>query len=244
MLKKKEFKSNYGIELQELMEAGLHFGHKASKCHPKMKPFLFGVRNTIHIIDSEKTAQSLEKALDFIKDLVSEGKKLMIVGTKIHAKQLVEETAKEYDLPYASERWLGGTLTNFKIIKKRAEYFKDLEQKKKEGKLDKYTKKERVKIGRKLDNLRRKFEGIKNLEGIPDAILVLDMKENEVTINEAKRKGVKVIGIADTNINPDLADYPIFASDDALSSIKYILDKVGKAIEEGKKNKKPNKEEK
>ncbi len=244
MLKKKEFKSNYGIELQELMEAGLHFGHKASKCHPKMKPFLFGVRNTIHIIDSEKTAQSLEKALDFIKDLVSEGKKLMIVGTKIHAKQLVEETAKEYDLPYVSERWLGGTLTNFKIIKKRAEYFKDLEQKKKEGKLDKYTKKERVKIGRKLDNLRRKFEGIKNLEGIPDAILVLDMKENEVTINEAKRKGVKVIGIADTNINPDLADCPIFASDDALSSIKYILDKVGKAIEEGKKNKKPNKEEK
>jgi len=244
MLKKKEFKSNYGINLQELMESGLHFGHKASKCHPKMKPFLFGVRNTIHIIESEKSAQSLEKALDFIKELVSDGKSLMIVGTKVHAKNLVKETAEKYDLPYANERWLGGTFTNFKVIRKRANHFKDLEQKKKEGKLDKYTKKERVKIDRKLDNLRRKFEGIKNLESIPDAVLVLDMKENEVTVKEAQKKEVKIIGIADTNINPDLADYPIFASDDAFSSIKYILGKVGEAIEEGKKNKKPNKEEK
>jgi small subunit ribosomal protein S2 len=244
MYKEKEFKSNYGINLQEMMEAGLHFGHRVSKCHPRMKPFLFGVRNTIHIIDPEKTAQSLEQALNFIKELISEDKDLVIVGTKIHAKKLVKEIAEKYDLSYVSERWIGGTLTNFKVIKKRTDHFKDLETEKKEGKLEKYTKRERVKIDRNLGNLRRKFEGIKNLERIPDAILVLDMKENKVTINEANKTGVKIIGIADTNIDPDLADFPIFASDNALSSIKYILDRVGRAIEEGKKNRTSKKEEK
>jgi len=238
MLKKTEekiFKSNYGITSQEMIDAGLHFGHKVSKCHPKMKKFLLGVRNTIHIIDSEKVAHKFEEALDYIKEVISEGKVLMIVGTKVQAKGLVKEIAEKYDFPYVSERWLGGTFTNLSVIKKRTDYFKDLEKKKIEKELEKYTKKERIKIDRELENLERKFGGIRNLEKIPEAILILDIGKDEAAVKEARKKGVKIIGIVDTNINPDLVDYPIFANDDSLSSIKYILEKVDEAIERGQK---------
>lgn len=249
MIKKKErkiFKSNHGITSEGMIDAGLHFGHKVSKCHPKMKKFLLGVRNTIHIIDIDKTADKFEEALDFIKEVISEGEILMIVGTKVQAKSLVKEIAEKYDLPYVSERWLGGTFTNIKVIKKRTNYFKDLEEQKKNKELEKYTKKERVKIDRELKNLERKFGGIRNLEKIPKAILILDIKKDEAAVKEAKRKGVKIVGIVDTNIDPDLVDYPIFANDDALSSIEYILERVDKAIEDGRKEvkKKPKKEDK
>lgn len=223
-------KADIKLDSEEMVQVGLHFGHRSSRVHPKMKPYLYGVRNGVHIIDLEKTIEKLKEALKFIQELISEGKVLLLIGTKIQIKDLVKTVAKDCSLPYVSERWLGGTFTNFEIIKKRIEYFKDLERKKKEGELEKYTKKERAKIDRELRNLQIKFGGIKNLTQLPDAIFVLDMKEDALAIKEARMMGIKVIGIADTNVDPTLVDYPIPANDDALSSVRYILEKVKEAI--------------
>jgi len=235
MEKIKDKKVDFKLDPEKMLEAGLHFGHRASRCHPRMKPYIFGVRNTVHIIDLEKTVQKFEEALGFIQELVSKDKVLLIVGTKIQAKGLVKEMAESLDLPYVSERWVGGTLTNFEVIKKRVDYFKDLERKKAEKELEKYTKKERMKLDEEIKDLELKFGGIKKLEKIPDAIFVLDMKKDNVAIREARKKEIKIIGVADTNVNPDFADYPIPASDDSISSIKYILDKFAEVIKKTKK---------
>lgn len=221
---------DFNINLEEMAQAGLHFGHKTSKIHPKMMPFIAGVRNAIHIIDLEKTKEKLEKALEFIQQLILGNKILLIVGTKVQVKSLVEVLAQELALPYVTERWLGGTFTNFEIIKKRIAYFKEVERKKKEGELEKYTKRERTKIDKELHDLEIKFGGIKNLEELPNAILVLDMKKDDLAVKEATMKGIKIIAISHTNTDPSLADYPIPANDDAISSVKYILDKIKKAI--------------
>jgi small subunit ribosomal protein S2 len=226
--------TDFELNIEEMAKAGLHLGHRTSKCHPKMEPYLAGVKNTIHIIDLEKTAQKLKEALKFVQELILEDKILLIVGTKIQTKDLVKEFAAELNLPYVNERWLGGTFTNFEVIKKRIDYFKDLEKKKKEGAFEKYTKKEKAKIDQEIRDLEIKFGGLKNLERLPDAIFVLDMKKDETAIREAKRKGIKIIGIAHTNVDPTLADYPIPASDDAISSVKYILEKVKEAISKAK----------
>lgn len=227
---KKEKKSEIKIDAEEMAQAGLHFGHKTSKINPKMKPYLSGTRNSIYIIDLEKTAEKLKEALAFIQDIVSEGKTIILVGTKVQAKGLLKGAAEECGMPYVSERWLGGTFTNFETIKKRIDYFRDLESKIKSGELEKYTKKERANFDRELKGLQMRFGGIKNLTRIPDAIFVSDMKKDILAIREAKAKGVKVIGIADTNVDPNLADYPIPANDDAITSIRYILEKVKEAI--------------
>jgi len=223
-------KAEFNIDVEEMAKAGIHFGHKTSKANPKMKPYLYGVRNAIHIIDLEKTKEKLVQSLLFIKNLISENKILLVVGTKIQVKELVKNFATECALPYINERWLGGTFTNFGVIKKRIDYFKDLEKKKAEGELEKYTKKERAKIDKTLKDLEKKFGGIKNLEKLPDAIFVLDMKKDDLAVKEARMKGITVIGIANTNIDPTLADLPIPANDNAISSVKYILDKAKEVI--------------
>lgn len=227
-------KEDLKINTEEMAQLGLHFGHRTSRIHPKMKPYIYGVRNSIHIIDLEKTAEKLKEALNFIQKVISEDKILLIVGTKIQIKDLVEDIARECQLPYITGRWLGGTLTNFETIKKRIEYFKDLERKRKSEEIENYTKKEKLKIDKELEKLEIKFGGIKNLERIPDAIFVLDMKKDVLAIKEAKIKGVKIIAIADTNVDPTLADYPIPANDDAISSVKFILDKVKETIKSSK----------
>ena len=221
---------DFKLDIEEMAKAGLHFGHRISRGHPKMRPYLAGVRNTVHIIDLEKTKEKLVEALSFLQQLILENKILLIVGTKVQVKELVKNMAEELNLPYVTERWLGGTFTNFEVIKKRVEYFKELERKKKEGELEKYTKKEKAKIDQELKDLERKFGGIKNLERLPDAILVLDMKKDNLAVKEARMKGIKVIAISHTNVDPTLADYPIPANDDAISSVKYILDKVKETI--------------
>ena len=228
--KEKSKKDEFGISPEEMAKAGLHFGHRASRVHPKMKPYIFGVRNTVHIIDLEKTAEKFREALGFIKKLISENKTLLFVGTKVQIKDLTRDVSKECDLPYIVERWLGGTLTNFKTIEKRLEYFKELERKKEKGELKKYTKKEQAKIDHEIKNLEIKFGGIKNMEKLPEAVFILDMKKDNLAIKEARKKGVAIIGIADTNVDPGLADYPIPANDDAISSVKYILEKVKEVI--------------
>src|SRR3989338_10566232 len=218
------------LNVDKMQIGGLHFGHRVSRLHPKMKPYVSGIKNNVHIIDLEKTGKEFEKALVFIAKLISEGKTILFVGTKIQVKQYVKSNAEISGMPYVIERWLGGTFTNFETIVKRVQYFKELENKKATGGLEKYTKKERSLFDKELEILRKKFEGIKNMTKLPEAVLVLDLKKDLACVREAKIKGIKIIGIVDTNIDPTLADYLILANDDAISSVKYILDKVQEAI--------------
>jgi small subunit ribosomal protein S2 len=236
---KKEKSTDYGITLEDIKRAGLDFGHRISKCHPKMKPYVVGVKGSDHIsiIDLEKTKDCFIKTLDYLKDFIKQKKTILFIGTKLPIRKLVQEIAQETKMPYAVNRWLGGTLTNFSIIQKRIKHFKELEEKKKSGELNKYTKKEQLEFDRELDRLEQKFGGIKNLEQLPDAIFVIDMKKDELSIKEAKQKGIIIIGIADTEVDPTKADYFIPANDDAISSVKYILEKVKKVILENKTNK-------
>ncbi len=227
---KKLKESDFAINIAEMSKFGLHFGHKTSKIHPKMQPYLLGVKNSIHIIDLEKTAEKFKESLKFIADIISQGGKILFVGTKIQTKELAKNTALECGQPYVVNRWLGGTFTNFDIMKKRIDYFKELERKKKEGELEKYTKKERAEIDQKIRNLDVKFSGVKDMEKLPEALLVLDIKKDELAILEAKQKGVKIIGISGTNCDPTLVDYPIPANESAISSVKYILDKIKEVI--------------
>ncbi len=222
---------DFKLEINEMAKAGLHFGHSVSKVHPKMLPYLAGVRNAIHIIDLEKTKEKLEEALKFIYQLVKENKIILFVGTKIQVRDLVKEIALATGFPYVNQRWLGGTFTNFDVIRKRVEYMKELELKLKDPQIrSKYTKKEINLLKEKLEKLKLKFDGIRNLERIPDAIFVIDMVRDYLAIKEARKKGVKVVAISDSNSNPTLADYFIPANDDAIFSVKYILDKVKEAI--------------
>ncbi len=225
----------FNISLEEMAEAGLHFGHRTSRVHPKMKPYIYGMRNTIHIIDLNKTVEKFKEALKFIQKLISENKILLLIGTKVQIKDLVKNIAVDCNLPYVNERWLGGTLTNFGIIKQRIEYFKELERKKEARELEKYTKKERADIDKELKKLENKFGGIKKLEKVPDAVFIIDIRKDILVIREARKKGIKIIGIADTNVDPCLVDYPIPANDDAISSVKYILEKVKEVILKARK---------
>lgn len=223
-----DIKTNLNIE--DMARAGLNFGHTVSRLHPKMKSYVAGIKNNVHIIDLEKTASEFERALKFISNLVSQGKTILFVGTKVQIKELLKSTAESCGMPYVKDRWLGGTFTNFETISKRVQYFKDLESKKAHGDFEKYTKKERMNFDKELELLKNKFEGIKNMSKLPEAVLILDLKKDDTCAREAKRKGIKIVGIVDTNIDPTLADYPIPANDDAISSVKYILDKIREAI--------------
>ncbi len=228
-------KTNFDINPEEMAKIGLHFGHKTSKINPKMMRYWAGVKNIIHIIYLEKTQEKLEEALKFIQNLISENKILLIVGTKIQVRVLVKNMAQETNIPYVTERWLGGTFTNFDTLKKRVDYFKDLERKKAEGELEKYTKKERIEIDKDIKDLEIKFGGIKSLEKLPDAIFVLNTKKDNIAVKEAKMKGRKVVGVVGTNTDPTLVDFPIPANDDAVKSAKYILEKVKEVIQKTKK---------
>ena len=227
---KKEIIKEVKIDIDEMLSCGLGVGHTVSRLHPKMKTYVSGVKNNVNIIDLEKTAKEFNKALKFISNLISDDKKIIFVGTKIQMKELVKRAAEDCGVPYVTERWLGGTFTNFGTILKRVEYLKEMESKKATGELEKYTKKERLKIDKELESLRVKFEGIKKMSKLPEAVLILDLKKDDTAAREARRKGVKIIGIVDTNIDPTLADYPIPANDDAISSIQYILDKIRETI--------------
>lgn len=225
-----EKKITLSPEIEEMMKAGLHFGHRTSRTHPKMKQYISGVRSTVHIIDLEKTKEKLDEALQVLKEWRAEGKVILFVGTKIQMRIILTETAKALGYPYVVNRWIGGTLTNFDGISKRLEHFLELERQKKEGELDKYTKKERLEIDKELGTLEMKFGGIKELEKLPDAVFMIDADENVLAIREAKAVNIPVVAITDTNINPETVTYPIPANDDALSSVTYLLEKIKEAL--------------
>lgn len=218
------------ISVEEMALAGVQFGHRMSKLHPKMKAYVTGVKNSVHVIDLEKTAKELERAIKFIEKIISEGKIILFVGTKIQIRNQVKTAADECGMPYVSERWLGGTFTNFETISKRVGYFKDLEAKRASGEFEKYTKKERMGIDKELAILKTKFEGIKNMAKLPEAVIVFGIDKDDACIKEAKIKGIKTIALCDTNLNPDTIDYPIPANDDAISAVQYILGKIKESI--------------
>lgn len=216
---------------EEMAASGVHFGHKTSKTHPKMRPYIAGIRNTVHVINVDKTIEKLEDALKAIGGLVREGKKILFVGTKIQLRGLVEGIASACDLPYVSRRWIGGTFTNFSEITKRIEHLKDLESKQESGELvKKYTKKERLEISREVERLLQNFGGLKHMDRLPDAVFICDPVENETAVQEADRMGIPIIAICDTDVDPSRISHPIPGNDDAISSVKYILGKVQEVI--------------
>jgi len=218
------------LNVDDMAKAGVNFGHTVSRLHPKMKPYVSGIKNNVHVIDLEKTAKEFEKALQFIAKTVAEGKTILFVGTKVQMKEFTKQAAVASGMPYVTERWLGGTFTNFETVNKRVQHLKDLESKKASGQLEKYTKKERLLFDREIASLLKKFEGVKQMVKLPEVVIILDMKKDDSCAREAKRKGITIVGVVDTNIDPEMADYMIPANDDAISSIKYILDKIQETI--------------
>ncbi len=216
--------------LEEMLKAGAHFGHRTSKWNSKMEPYIFTARNNVHIIDLEKTQEKLAKALRFIQKLKEKKEVILFVGTKVAAKEITSQIAKKCRMPYVSERWLGGTLTNFGIISKRLEYFRDLEGKKKKGELKKYTKKEQHQFGLELQKLERQFGGIKKMLKLPEALLVVDVQKEKLAVKEARMKNIPVVGLCDTNADPSIIDYPIPVNDDAITSLKLILGIIVKVL--------------
>ncbi len=233
--KKKTKEEHFGIDVDEMTEKGVHLGHRISKLHPKMANYVVGIRNTVHIIDLNKTKECLERALDFASKIFEEGGNIVLVGTKPPLRNLVKEIAESCGLSYVNERWLGGTFSNFKVISQRAKYYRDLKKEKIETGFEKFPKKEKMRKEKELVELEKKFEGIKDLEKIPEAVFICDVKVDKLALKEAKSKGVKVIAIIDTNVDPSSVDYPIPANDDAISSVRYILEKFKEVVKKAKK---------
>ena len=225
MAEEKE-KLNTKVNVEDMQEAGLHLGHKTSKLNPKTNEFVLGIKNTVHVFDLEQTAKYLQKAIKFIEELGKEKKIIMFVSTKPPLKRLVKEVAIELKMPFVVERWLGGTFTNFEVISKRAKYFKKLEEEKESGAFEKYTKKERVKKEKDLQSMGLKFEGLKNLDKMPNAVFIADIVKDKLALKEAFENKVEAIAIVDSNADPTLVDFPIPANDDAIPSVSYILSKI------------------
>lgn len=221
--------------IDEMLEAGLYFGHRHTKNNPKMAPFILTLRNNIGIIDLEKTRTQLEEALNFIQKVIKEGGTILMVGTRPAVKEIVKDLGKEGDIFYVYERWIGGTLTNFKEILKRIKYLKDLEEKKEKGELEKYTKKEQQDFALEIQKLNQRFGGIKNMEKLPDVLFIFDLKENILPAKEAKRMKIPVVALCDTNTDPELANFPIPCNDDAISSLNLIKETLKAAILSAKK---------
>lgn len=220
--------------LQELLEAGVHFGHQVRRGHPRMKTFIFGSREGIHVIDLTKSETYLKEAAEAAYELGKNGKILLFVGTKKQARPIVEELAKKLDTPYLVERWVGGFLTNFDEILKNIKVLKTLKEQKEKNQLTKYTKKERLLIDRKIAKLEKDYKGVMNYDRTPDALFVVDAVSDNVAVKEAKRSRLKVIAIADSNCNVEEIDYPIPGNDDAIKSIKILTEAIGEAYWVGK----------
>ncbi|MBT4122107.1 30S ribosomal protein S2 [bacterium] len=225
-------------ELIEMLKNGVHFGHQVSKRHPKMMPFIFGARNQISIIDLEKTAEELKKALDFVTKIVATDGVVLFVSSKDQAKDIVKKEATNCQMPFISSRWLGGTFTNFDNIIRLTNKLKELEQQRESGELSKYTKKEQLDFEREITRLTDLVGGIKEMTTLPDAIFLVDIKKEKTALAEAKKVGVPTVAMVDANDNPEKVNFPIPANNDAIKSIQMITELVSKAVIEGRGSKK------
>ncbi|MGB9677673.1 MAG: 30S ribosomal protein S2 [Candidatus Ratteibacteria bacterium] len=221
------------ITVKELLDAGVYFGHPKRQFDPRIKPYLYGKRQGIYIIDIEKTLEKIKESGEFLKKVASQNKKILFVGTKKQAQQVVKEIAENCKMPYVNYRWVGGTLTNFKEIRKRIERLEEIEKLENSGKINLYTKKEIQLLQKEKEDLKKKFEGIRTMTEFPGALVVIDVKREINAIKEAQKVKIPIVGIVDTNGNPELVDYPIPANDDGSKSIQTVLLKLTDYILEG-----------
>ncbi|MCJ7459148.1 MAG: 30S ribosomal protein S2 [candidate division Zixibacteria bacterium] len=231
------------VTLQDLLESGVHFGHQTKRWNPKMKPFIFTARNGIYIIDLQKTLNSLEKACQKVKEIVGNDKQVLFVGTKKQAKEVIKEEALRCSMPFVTERWLGGMMTNFQTIRRNIKRLKDLERMKEDGTFEKLTKKEASGLQREIDKLENILGGIKDITRLPGAVFVVDSKKEKIAVAEANKLKIPVIAIIDTNSDPDVIDYPIAGNDDAVKSIKVISHEFSSAILEAQHKQMEEKEQ-
>lgn len=223
-IKKSDAAVDEGV-MKELTEIGVLYSHKRSKAHPKMRPFVGTNRHEMDILDARAVLDSIEKAGSFLENIISDKKEglVLFIGTSAPAKDIVESFSKEFKQPYVVNRWLGGTLTNFDMIKDRIKYYEDMKKKQKEGKFDKYTKKEQLDFANEIKKLSYNFDGLVNLGRLPDALFLVNIKIEDTALKEAKKLGIPVVAIVDSNDNPDEVDYPVIANDHNKSSIEWVL---------------------
>ncbi len=222
------------VAMKQLLEAGVHFGHQTRRWDPKMAEYIFQARNGIHIIDLQKTSKKLDEAYSFIKEQAEEGKTILFVGTKKQAQECMKEAAIKSGMYYVDQRWLGGMLTNFETIRTRVQRLKDLETMQEDGTFDVLPKKEVILLKKEMEKLEKNLGGIKEMDKLPGVIFLVDPKKERIAILEAKKLGIPVVGLVDTNCNPEELDYPIPGNDDAIRAVKLIADVMANAVIEGK----------
>jgi small subunit ribosomal protein S2 len=222
------------ISVKQLLEAGAHFGHLTGHWHPYMKSYIFTQRNGIHIIDLEQTVTMLDRACTYIRELVSNGQSVLFVGTKKQAQEIVEEEAKRCGMYYVNQRWLGGMLTNFATIQARIDYLVRLEDRRDKGELDHLSKKEKMKVEKEIARLNKLLGGFKEMTTLPGALFIVDPTKEKIALAEAKKVGIPIIAVVDTNCDPTGIEYLIPANDDAIKAIKLICSKIADAVLEGK----------
>ncbi len=223
-------------KIEDMLKAGMHFGHRTNRWHPKMKQFIFTSKNGVYIINLKKTQEKLQEALEFIVRMVAEGKSILFIGTKSQVSEPLKKMSQETGQAYVVGKWLGGYLTNFSMVKRSVKKYLDLIEKRDTGKLEKYTKKERLNFDREIKKLEERVGGVSGLTKLPDVLFVWDIKEEETAVKEARQKNIPIIAICDTNVNPEEVNYPIPANDDSTKTIEILLEAVRSAIVEGQKN--------
>ncbi|KEZ50115.1 MULTISPECIES: 30S ribosomal protein S2 [Bacillaceae] len=222
------------ISMKQLLEAGVHFGHQTRRWNPKMKRYIFTERNGIYIIDLQKTVKKVEEAYQFTKELAANGGTILFVGTKKQAQDSVKEEAERSGMYFVNQRWLGGTLTNFETIQKRIKRLKDIEKMQEDGTFEVLPKKEVVQLNKELERLEKFLGGIKDMKGLPDALFIIDPRKERIAVAEARKLNIPIVGIVDTNCDPDEIDYVIPANDDAIRAVKLLTSKIADAILETK----------
>jgi len=218
------------ISLKEMAKSAVHFGHPTSRWNPKMKPYIYGSRHGIHIFDLKKTADLLVQALDFLNKSAKNKKEILFVGTKQQCRSLLGQIKEEAGMPIVTDKWIPGLLTNFKTIKERIDYFKQLKQDDASGALGKYTKKEQTKLRKKIQKLSISLSGVENMQGKPDVLFVADIVRDHIAVTEARKLKIPVVGIVDSNADPDKVNFPIPANDDAIKSLEFILELAKEAV--------------
>jgi len=221
------------VTMKQLLETGVHFGHRTRRWDPRMARYIYTERNGVHIIDLQQTVKLLEKAYAAVRDVVAEGRQVLFVGTKRQAQETIQQEATRCNMPYVNERWLGGTLTNWRTIRQRIEYLKMLEARRDAGEFEMLTKKEALMLNREIEKLNARLGGLKNAEQLPGILFVIDVKNETTAIKEADRMGIPIVAVVDTNCNPEKIDYVIPANDDAIRAIRLLTSKIADAALEG-----------
>jgi len=221
------------VSLKSLLESGVHFGHRTKRWNPKMRPYIFTERNGVHIIDLQQTVSQLQKAYDYMRDLAKDGRTVLFVGTKRQASPIIAQEAARCGMPFVEKRWLGGTLTNFKTIRSRVNYMIELEQRRDRGEFNRLPKKEVLKLNEEIERLERRVGGLRGLNRLPDTLFIVDTRREDLAVKEAKKLGIPIVALVDTNCNPDDIDLVIPSNDDAIRAIKLMVTKMADAIIEG-----------